>query len=577
MVGQRDRAAVPRAARRRTTTSCSPSAGCGGLPDVKEARRSSCAPARCSASPGLVGSGRSELLRADLRRRPRDAGEVLVDGRPLPPGRPDVAIAAGLGLAPEDRKSQALLLEWNLTKNVTLADVGRFQRGLDPRAGRAGGRRGAAARAAHQAARRRPDGPRAVRRQPAEGGARPLAAAPVPGAAARRADPRRRRRRPRPSCSASSPTSPADGLGVIVVSSELEELCGLCTRILVMREGELVAELDGADGDRARRPAPCDARHPADGRRRGADRRDPTPKGAQRCRRRRSVPPKRSPTGRAAAAARPVRAPGVRPRRRDHRAARRRRDPQARHLPDGRQLPGDPHPGERRRRARHRDDASSSPPPASTCRWDRSSPPPGSPAGCSSTTARSLFVLGALGFGLLLGTVNAVADRLRQGRAVRRHARHAGDRPGPGAADERQAADQPARLRRRALVRHRRDPRACRSRSSSSSAVTVARLGAPQPHPLRTPRRVGRRQPGGGAHRRASRCGGPSSASTASPGLLAGLAAVLLCGRLAQRLAGVGRAARARRDRRHRRSAARASPAAGRPSSAPSWASSSSA
>ena len=36
------------------------------------------------------------------------------------------------------------------------------------------------------------------------------------------------------------------GLGVVVVSSEIEELCGLCTRILVMREGRLVAELDGA-------------------------------------------------------------------------------------------------------------------------------------------------------------------------------------------------------------------------------------------------------------------------------------------------------------------------------------------
>jgi ribose transport system ATP-binding protein len=38
----------------------------------------------------------------------------------------------------------------------------------------------------------------------------------------------------------------ARGLGVVVVSSELEELCGFCTRILVMREGELVAEVDGA-------------------------------------------------------------------------------------------------------------------------------------------------------------------------------------------------------------------------------------------------------------------------------------------------------------------------------------------
>ena len=38
----------------------------------------------------------------------------------------------------------------------------------------------------------------------------------------------------------------SDGLGVLVVSSEVDELLGMCTRILVMREGELVAELDGA-------------------------------------------------------------------------------------------------------------------------------------------------------------------------------------------------------------------------------------------------------------------------------------------------------------------------------------------
>jgi len=37
------------------------------------------------------------------------------------------------------------------------------------------------------------------------------------------------------------------GLGVLVVSSELEELVGICTRILVMREGEVVAEVEGKD------------------------------------------------------------------------------------------------------------------------------------------------------------------------------------------------------------------------------------------------------------------------------------------------------------------------------------------
>jgi ribose transport system ATP-binding protein len=36
------------------------------------------------------------------------------------------------------------------------------------------------------------------------------------------------------------------GLAVVVVSSEMQELVGLCSRILVMREGELVAEVDGA-------------------------------------------------------------------------------------------------------------------------------------------------------------------------------------------------------------------------------------------------------------------------------------------------------------------------------------------
>ena len=50
--------------------------------------------------------------------------------------------------------------------------------------------------------------------------------------------------------------------------------------------------------------------------------------------------------------------------------------------------------------------------------------------------------------------------RVRQGDALRRHARHARHRPRPGAADERQEPDQPHRLRAGAVVRHRRDHRA---------------------------------------------------------------------------------------------------------------------
>ena len=46
------------------------------------------------------------------------------------------------------------------------------------------------------------------------------------------------------------------GLGVLVVSSELEELAHICTRILVMRDGEIVAEVDGQGRHRARAPSP---------------------------------------------------------------------------------------------------------------------------------------------------------------------------------------------------------------------------------------------------------------------------------------------------------------------------------
>ena len=88
---------------------------------------------------GLVGSGRTELLRYVYGLEKPTSGTVTVLGTPLPPGRPDLAIAAGLGMAPEERKSQALMLEWDLIKNVSLADLRRFRRGpaLNLRAERA--------------------------------------------------------------------------------------------------------------------------------------------------------------------------------------------------------------------------------------------------------------------------------------------------------------------------------------------------------------------------------------------------------------------------------------------------------
>ena len=193
---------------------------------------------------GLVGSGRTELLRLVYGLDQRDAGEVLVEGRRLRPNRPDLAIRRGLGLAPEDRKSQALVLDWSGTKNVTIADLRRFSRVLlNVREER---RR---AREQLRSLKTVPDDPDRVVRLLSGGNQQKVVLArwllhecrvllldePTRGVdIATKAEIYR----------IISDLAGA-GLGVLVVSSEIEELVGICTRILVMRDGELVAEVEG--------------------------------------------------------------------------------------------------------------------------------------------------------------------------------------------------------------------------------------------------------------------------------------------------------------------------------------------
>ena len=194
---------------------------------------------------GLVGSGRSELLRVIYGVDSRDGGDVVLDGRALPRNRPDKAIAAGLGLAPEDRKSQALLLEWDLTKNVTLPDVGRFQRGIiNVKAERA------AVEAQLRGLHTTPSNPSRMARELSGGNQQKVVLArwllkecrvllldePTRGVdVATKSELYR-----------IIADLAATGIGVLVVSSEIDELLGICSRILVMREGEIVAEFDGA-------------------------------------------------------------------------------------------------------------------------------------------------------------------------------------------------------------------------------------------------------------------------------------------------------------------------------------------
>jgi ribose transport system ATP-binding protein len=193
---------------------------------------------------GLVGSGRTELLRLIYGLDQPEAGEVFVEGKRVRPNRPGHAIRRGLGLAPEDRKSQALVLDWSETKNVTIADLSRFSRVLlDVRKERA---------SAHKQLRSLntvPDDPDRVVRLLSGGNQQKVVLArwllhecrvllldePTRGVdIATKAEIYR-----------IISNLASSGLGVLVVSSELEELVGICTRILVMRDGEIVAEVDG--------------------------------------------------------------------------------------------------------------------------------------------------------------------------------------------------------------------------------------------------------------------------------------------------------------------------------------------
>ncbi|MDI5963804.1 sugar ABC transporter ATP-binding protein [Streptantibioticus silvisoli] len=69
---------------------------------------------------GLVGAGRSEVARAVFGVDRWDGGEVEVDGRPLPPGAPSLAMAAGLALVPEDRRAEGLVMDMSIERNINL-------------------------------------------------------------------------------------------------------------------------------------------------------------------------------------------------------------------------------------------------------------------------------------------------------------------------------------------------------------------------------------------------------------------------------------------------------------------------
>ncbi|HUA46203.1 MAG TPA: sugar ABC transporter ATP-binding protein [Solirubrobacteraceae bacterium] len=196
---------------------------------------------------GLIGAGRSELVRAIYGADRRKDGEVELTGARLEGAAPLASLRRGLAMIPESRKDQGLLLSRSVFENVTLSHLGEFSR------------LGVVNRRAERSA-----ASQVLDRVAVKGGdyASPVAALSggnqqkVLFARMLMCGPR--------VLIADEPTRGVDvgakraiydllvglagqGMGVLLISSEVEEILGLSHRVLVMSRGRLVAELRGEE------------------------------------------------------------------------------------------------------------------------------------------------------------------------------------------------------------------------------------------------------------------------------------------------------------------------------------------
>ena len=77
---------------------------------------------------GLVGAGRSEVMRAVFGLDAISEGEILIDGKPVRINSPSDAIKHGLGLVPEDRKHDGLILGMSVMKNGSIVMLDKLSK-----------------------------------------------------------------------------------------------------------------------------------------------------------------------------------------------------------------------------------------------------------------------------------------------------------------------------------------------------------------------------------------------------------------------------------------------------------------
>jgi ABC-type sugar transport system ATPase subunit len=192
---------------------------------------------------GLVGAGRSEVAQALFGVDPGATGRILVRGRVVAIGSPEEAMRLGIGLVPEDRKRQGLVLSMSAGSNTTLATLRSLARltFIRHRAERE------LACTYFERLRVRAPGPDAATAGLSGGNQQKLVLAKWLAARCRILildEPTRGVDvGAKAEIHALIDALAAEGSGVILISSELPEILNLSTRIIVLREGRIAGEL----------------------------------------------------------------------------------------------------------------------------------------------------------------------------------------------------------------------------------------------------------------------------------------------------------------------------------------------
>jgi rhamnose transport system ATP-binding protein len=193
---------------------------------------------------GLVGSGRSEIVRAIFGVDKYDKGTVTLNGQKLKPGNPSAQMVSGVALVPEDRRQQGLFMSSSINRNSAVTMLKRLSKlfiirekseaklakawgetlslkyatGFDPVERLSGGNQQKVVLAKWLAT-----NPKLLIVDEPTRGIDVGTKAEVHRLLSKKAQ---------------------DGVAIVIVSSELPEVMGMADRILVMREGRMVGQFD---------------------------------------------------------------------------------------------------------------------------------------------------------------------------------------------------------------------------------------------------------------------------------------------------------------------------------------------